>query len=99
MRRDGGHRPRLGRLIVSNPPYVPLAQREGLQREVRDWEPAVALFGGETGFDMYRRIGEGAARVLQTRRMAGNGVGQPSTCIVCHLKLNSATVIVLNDII
>ncbi len=30
-------------LIVSNPPYVPLKQREGLQREVRDWEPHVAF--------------------------------------------------------
>src|SRR6202167_1511301 len=30
-------------LIVSNPPYVPLPQRQGLQREVRDWEPHIAL--------------------------------------------------------
>jgi len=52
-------------LIVSNPPYVPLHQREGLQREVRDWEPAVALFGGETGFDIYRRIVADAPRVLE----------------------------------
>ena len=36
-------------LIVSNPPYVPLGTREGLQREVRDWEPHVALFAGESG--------------------------------------------------
>jgi release factor glutamine methyltransferase len=52
-------------LIVSNPPYVPLAQREGLQREVRDWEPHVALFAGETGFEIYRRIVDGAPRVLR----------------------------------
>ncbi|WP_420454206.1 peptide chain release factor N(5)-glutamine methyltransferase [Rubrivirga sp.] len=31
-------------LIVSNPPYVPQAERAGLQREVRDHEPATALF-------------------------------------------------------
>ena len=31
-------------LIVSNPPYVPLRDREGLQREVREYEPHVALF-------------------------------------------------------
>src|SRR6476469_4431898 len=36
--------PRSMDLIVSNPPYVPLSQREGLQREVRDFEPHVALF-------------------------------------------------------
>jgi release factor glutamine methyltransferase len=52
-------------LIVSNPPYVPLAQREGLQREVRDFEPHVALFGGATGFELYERIVAGAARVLR----------------------------------
>ena len=52
-------------LIVSNPPYVPLTQREGLQREVRDWEPHVALFGGETGFEIYDRIVADAIRVLR----------------------------------
>src|SRR5205823_4518515 len=40
-------------LVVSNPPYVPLTQREGLQREVRDFEPHVALFAGRTGFELY----------------------------------------------
>jgi release factor glutamine methyltransferase len=52
-------------LIVSNPPYVPLAQRAGLQREVRDWEPPVALFAGETGLDVYARIVADAPRVLR----------------------------------
>ena len=51
-------------LIVSNPPYVPIAQRQGLQREVRDWEPQVALFAGETGFEIYDRIVADAPRVL-----------------------------------
>jgi release factor glutamine methyltransferase len=52
-------------LVVSNPPYVPLTQREGLQREVRDWEPEIALFAGETGFEIYDRIAPDAARVLR----------------------------------
>jgi release factor glutamine methyltransferase len=52
-------------LIVSNPPYVPLPQREGLQREVRDFEPHVALFAGETGFELYQRIVDDAPRVLR----------------------------------
>src|ERR1035437_5350541 len=51
-------------LIVSNPPYVPLGQRQGLQREVRDWEPHVALFAGEPGFEIYDRIVADAPRVL-----------------------------------
>ncbi|HXS94940.1 MAG TPA: peptide chain release factor N(5)-glutamine methyltransferase [Candidatus Limnocylindrales bacterium] len=52
-------------LLVSNPPYVPLAQRAGMQREVRDWEPEVALFGGESGFELYERILADAPRVLR----------------------------------
>jgi release factor glutamine methyltransferase len=51
-------------LIVSNPPYVPLGEKQGLQREVRDWEPGVALFAGETGFEIYERIVADALRVL-----------------------------------
>ena len=52
-------------LVVSNPPYVPLGQREGLQREVRDWEPHVALFAGPTGFEIYDRLVADAPRVLR----------------------------------
>jgi len=52
-------------LIVSNPPYVPVTQREGLQREVRDFEPHVALFAGDTGFELYDRIAADAPRVLR----------------------------------
>ena len=52
-------------LIVSNPPYVPLSDREGLQREVRDFEPHLALFAGPTGFELYDRIVADAPRVLR----------------------------------
>ena len=52
-------------LIVSNPPYVPLSQKEGLQKEVRDWEPHVALFAGDNGFEVYDRIVRAAPRVLR----------------------------------
>ena len=52
-------------VLVSNPPYVALADAEGLQREVRDYEPKVALFGGETGTEIYRRLTSDALRVLQ----------------------------------
>ena len=52
-------------LIISNPPYVPLTHREGLQREVRDWEPEVALFAGTSGFEIYDRLAAEAPRVLR----------------------------------
>jgi release factor glutamine methyltransferase len=40
-------------LIVSNPPYIGRHQAETLAREVRDHEPAIALFGGEEGYELY----------------------------------------------
>ncbi|HTQ53076.1 MAG TPA: peptide chain release factor N(5)-glutamine methyltransferase [Bryobacteraceae bacterium] len=52
-------------LIVSNPPYVPLSDKAGLQREVRDWEPPVALFAGPTGLEIYERLLRDARRVLR----------------------------------
>ena len=42
--------------IVSNPPYVPEADRATLSVEVRDYEPALALFAGDDGLDVYRRL-------------------------------------------
>ncbi|MBQ7113552.1 MAG: peptide chain release factor N(5)-glutamine methyltransferase [Clostridia bacterium] len=42
-------------LIVSNPPYISAKDMASLQKEVR-FEPALALFGGEDGLDLYRRI-------------------------------------------
>ncbi|MGA2133068.1 MAG: peptide chain release factor N(5)-glutamine methyltransferase [Bryobacteraceae bacterium] len=52
-------------LIVSNPPYVPLGDKPGLQREVRDWEPHQALFAGPTGLEIYERLVRDAERVLR----------------------------------
>jgi release factor glutamine methyltransferase len=43
-------------LIVSNPPYVPLVAAPSLAPEVRDYEPAVALFAGDDGLDALRRL-------------------------------------------
>ena len=43
-------------VVVSNPPYVSLADRDSLAVEVRDHEPAVALFAGDDGLDIYRRL-------------------------------------------
>jgi release factor glutamine methyltransferase len=51
-------------LIVSNPPYVPEAYRSGLSSEVRDYEPAEAVFGGRDGFDLIRALLEQSAARL-----------------------------------
>jgi release factor glutamine methyltransferase len=51
-------------LVASNPPYIPETEEPGLQREVRDHEPRLALYAGPNGLDAYRRLTSEAARVL-----------------------------------
>ncbi len=51
--------------IVSNPPYVPESDRETLHPQVRDYEPASALFAGATGLDVYQRLIPQAWRALR----------------------------------
>ena len=53
-------------VIISNPPYVAERDREGLQREVRDYEPKEALFAGEDGLDIIRRLVPEAGKHLKS---------------------------------
>lgn len=52
-------------LILVNPPYIPRAEIFGLMPEVRDYEPHLALDGGEDGLDFYRRLAASAAACLK----------------------------------
>ena len=45
-------------LIVCNPPYVSSAEYDNLDKNVKDYEPRLALHAGEDGLDIYRRIVE-----------------------------------------
>jgi release factor glutamine methyltransferase len=65
-------------LIVSNPPYIPTADLAGLPREVRDFDPWLALDGGIDGLAAYRRILTESRRILAPRGwlLAELGVGQ-----------------------
>jgi release factor glutamine methyltransferase len=66
-------------LIVSNPPYVARKDAPQLQREVRDHEPAAALFGGPSGVEFYARLIEEAGKLLR-----------PGGILVLELGYNSA---------
>jgi release factor glutamine methyltransferase len=52
-------------LVVSNPPYVSAEERDALAPEVREHEPAIALFAPERGLGVYRRLAGAAASVLR----------------------------------
>jgi release factor glutamine methyltransferase len=54
-------------LIASNPPYIAHDESDQLPREVREHEPASALFGGPTGAEIYPRLIEQAALLLRHR--------------------------------
>ncbi|HEX4750666.1 MAG TPA: peptide chain release factor N(5)-glutamine methyltransferase [Bryobacteraceae bacterium] len=54
-------------LVISNPPYVPGADARNMQTEVRDWEPHVALFAGDSGLEIYQRLTSQARAVLRPR--------------------------------
>ena len=60
-----GVRPRSVDLLLSNPPYVPGGDAANMQREVREWEPHIALFAGDSGLEIYCRLLAGAAMVLK----------------------------------
>jgi len=53
-------------VVVSNPPYVPASDKAKIQREVRDFEPDIALYGGDDGYEVYRRLIPDAHRLLRS---------------------------------
>lgn len=57
--------PRRFDVVVSNPPYIGRQEAESLAPEVRDHDPAIALFGGEEGYEFYAGLIAEAARHLE----------------------------------
>ena len=63
-------------IIVSNPPYIPTAQIEKLDKNVRECDPHLALDGGEDGLDFYRRITADATSRLNDGGMLFYEIGK-----------------------
>lgn len=62
-------------IIVSNPPYIPLGDHDELAVHVRAHEPHLALFGGEDGFDLYRRLTMDLPKVMKEKGLVAFEVG------------------------
>jgi release factor glutamine methyltransferase len=52
-------------LIVANPPYIPESDHASLPVDIKDFEPRLALLGGDDGLAVVRRIVSGAPRYLR----------------------------------
>jgi release factor glutamine methyltransferase len=52
-------------VVVSNPPYIPLEAWESVTAEVRDHDPALALWSGQDGLEAMRVVEANAARLLR----------------------------------
>jgi release factor glutamine methyltransferase len=71
--------------IVSNPPYVPAADRASLHPQVRDHEPAAALFAGPDGLDIYRRLIPQARAALQPNGLLALEIGHGQSEAIASL--------------
>ena len=88
-------------LLVSNPPYIPTHQIPNLQREVRYYEPTLALDGGEDGLDYYRRIIQEGEKFLSPRGCLILEIGHDQGARVAELlkcKKRLRDVIIVDDL-
>ena len=63
-------------IIISNPPYIKTEDIAFLQKEVKDFEPIIALDGGEDGFDCYREIAKNINNFLSKKSFLILEIGQ-----------------------
>lgn len=72
-------------ILVSNPPYIPVDQE--VQKSVEEYEPHVALFGGNDGLFFYRKIFENAQKVIKEKSFMAFEIGyDEKDAIVAELK-------------
>jgi release factor glutamine methyltransferase len=76
-------------IVVSNPPYVAESDRSGLAVEVREYEPAVALFAGANGLDIYRRLIPDARATIVPGGFLALEIGFEQGAAVAELLKNS----------
>ena len=63
-------------LIVSNPPYIPLNEISDLEKNIKDFEPRIALTDGADGLTFYHRLASVASKILHSNGYLIMEVGQ-----------------------
>jgi release factor glutamine methyltransferase len=84
--------------IVSNPPYVAESDHATLHPQVRDYEPATALFAGETGLDVYHRLIPQAHNALKPTGLLALEIGHGQQDAIASLLQTWRNVSFLNDL-
>jgi release factor glutamine methyltransferase len=84
--------------IVSNPPYIPESDRSTLHPQVREHEPATALFAGETGLDIYSRLIPEALSALKPNGLLALEIGHGQRDALTHLLAGWKDVSFVNDL-
>jgi len=72
-------------MIVSNPPYIDSADMKILQPSVANYEPHLALFGGEDGLDFYRAIADNYTRALKPGGYLALEFGEEQGDAICRI--------------
>lgn len=76
-------------MVLSNPPYVSTVDRDSLSVEVREHEPALSLFAGADGLDVYRRLIPAAFSVLESGGFLALEIGYGQSDAVRAILVNS----------
>ncbi len=87
-------------IIVSNPPYIPLKDKETLEKSVLYFDPSLALFGGEDGLECYRILAREISRLLAIEGLSvlEIGYGQRKGVEALFHKAGFKTLFVLKDL-
>lgn len=85
-------------LIYSNPPYIKSCEIENLQVEVKDYEPRLALDGGEDGLFFYRSIIKSSPEFLNNKGFLVFEIGHDEAEDICNLMKDKFEVEVYKDL-
>lgn len=85
-------------LIYSNPPYIKSCEIENLQVEVKDYEPRLALDGGEDGLFFYRSIIKSSPEFLNNKGFLVFEIGHDEAEDICNLMKDKFKVEVYKDL-